>query len=43
MSIDPVIALCLGLVVFAAFETWRVLRPFERARRERKAQQHAAE
>jgi len=43
MNIDPVIALCGIILAFAALNTWWVLRPFERARRERKAQEHAAE
>jgi hypothetical protein len=43
LSIDPVIGLCIGVMVFAAINAWLVVRPFERARRERKAQEHAAE
>jgi hypothetical protein len=43
MIIDPIIALCLGIALFATINAWWVLRPFERARRERKAQEHAAE
>ena len=44
MNIDPVIAFCIGMMAFAAINTWIVTRPFVRARREqRKAQTHAAE
>ncbi|MGD9981348.1 MAG: hypothetical protein AB7H66_17100 [Hyphomonadaceae bacterium] len=44
MNIDPVITLCLGLIAFGILNTWWVLRPFERARRERRqAERRAAE
>jgi hypothetical protein len=43
MNIDPVIVLCLAILAFAGVNMWWVLRPFERARRERDAQKHAAE
>ncbi len=44
MNMDPVILVCLGIAAFASVNTWLVLRPFEKARRDaRRLREHAAE
>lgn len=43
MNIDPVIVLSVIIVALAGINTWIVIRPFERARREARRAQHNAE